>query len=126
MACALLLGHTSYYEYQHPGLRVPKDDIYFVDLGKPLDACYRHDRDRKLAYRYFTSGFVVVNDGTEDLRFTVDMKRLPSAKRRVYDTFAGADVEGFLQTRKVSIPPSRYLATGRVRSSGRIFVYRDE
>lgn len=123
VACAHLLSHSSYYEFQCEGIKVPADPVYFVDLGKPLSDAFSHDEEKKVAWRFFENGFAVVNDSGETIGFPVDDKYLPHIYTRVYDTFEQAEVVGFEVNRVVPVPPSRYIATDRVRSSGRVFMY---
>lgn len=122
MACALLLGNTSYCEImQDQG--VPKDDIYFVDLGKPQGGSYTLLPDQGMAYRFYENGVVVVNDSGEDQDITFDTEQLPTVTRQLYDLFLNALVPDFPETRTVMIPITRYEAIGKAVSSGRIFVY---
>lgn len=122
MACALLLGHTSYCEIiQDQG--VPRDDIYFVDLGKPQGENYTLLPNQGLTYRFYENGFVVVNDSGEDKNITFDVEQLPNVPQQLFDLFLKALVPDFPKTRTVTIPITRYAATGKTTSSGRIFVY---
>lgn len=122
MACALLLGHTSYCEIeQNSG--IPEDDIYFVNLGEPQDENYILLPDRKMAYRFYENGFVVVNDSRKDQSITFDSNQLPSELPKLFDIFSKKPVDDFSKTRTVAIPITKYEATDKTVSSGRIYVY---
>ena len=120
MACALLLGHTSYYEAQ-PG--VPADDVYFIDMGKPMGESYKFDQERGVAWRLFDNGLVVVNDSGGQITHTFGEDASLPENARLLDVFSGQEVPRFADHRRVSVPASRYVATDRVAPTGRLFVY---
>ena len=116
-AAALLMGQTAYYE---AGPGVPADNIYFVDLGKPLTASYEEDRAARVAWRRFENGVVVVNDTGRRARIALPPVR---GIKRCWDLFSGREAPALLTGEGVTIPGSRYPATDRRVSSARIFVY---
>ena len=83
MAAAALMGETAYYSPGGPGgtRDVPVDDVYFVDLGKPLGEDYQSDLSRGLAWRLYENGVVVVNDGGADATLTLKPEDLPAGIR---------------------------------------------
>ncbi len=122
LACALLLGHTSYYEVESR-FGVPADEVYFVDLGQPVDEDYHSLPEEGLVFRRYENGFVVVNDALRDTRLTFPEEK-SHQRRPVYDVFQRRVLEDFAATRTVNLPANRYPATRRITPSGRIFVYQ--
>lgn len=120
MAGALLMGQTSYYSVDDV---LPVDDVYFVDMGKPLGNTYFHDRTRGLVWRLYENGIVAANDGDSDAAISFTPAQIPRDVKGLYDVYTGRDVKGFADSLTVHVPISRYVATSRTASSGRIFVY---
>ncbi|NLC59124.1 MAG: hypothetical protein GX774_19995 [Armatimonadetes bacterium] len=123
VAAALLLGQSSYYE---AGPGIPRDEVYFVDLGKPLGARYTYDRQRGIAWRRFTRGLVVVNDSGRPVKLAVGKQLVPAGVTRLWDVYAGREVAGFATHRTLTLPTSRYQATRRTEPTGRVFVYLNQ
>jgi hypothetical protein len=115
------------------------DDVYFTDLGQPLEASYREAKDTVV--RYFQNGFVVVTrtnntntnglptvgaTGTADpVSFAPDPAMVPANATGLFDVFANAGVSGWdaQANRSVQISPVLYPATGSYYPSGRVYMY---
>jgi hypothetical protein len=98
-----------------------KDDIYFTDLGEPLEASYRELDD--VVVRYFENGFVVVTRGTDPVSVTPDVSMIP-ADVVLWDLYADAPLAG-QPGDAISIAPEPYPATGNVYPSGRVYLYAE-
>jgi len=120
LACALLLGHTGYYEAS-PG--VPADDVHFVDMGDPLGESYTFDEERGLAWRLYENGIVAVNDSGAEATLAFEENPLPPGMTGLVDLFTGQEIPDFAEEPMVRLPVSRYVATARTVAAGRIFVY---
>lgn len=110
-AAARLFGHNAYVQHQnkegHPEL--DHDDIYFVDLGKPLVPM--RELGDKAACRVFERGIAVVN-GTGK-KISVDLPAAGTWR----NTFTGE-----LTTGPALMVPANVQADGIVAPAGRVFV----
>ena len=118
VAAALLMGQSSYYEVQ-PG--IPADEVYFVDLGKPVGSRPLYDARLRMALRVFDNGFAVVNDSGRRAALPLSAVRMPRDVTGLWDVFRQEEVEGFDRNGSLPIPPSRYEATDRTTASGRVY-----
>jgi hypothetical protein len=119
------------------------DEVYFSDLGAPLEASYRQAPDTVV--RYFENGFVVVTrtnrhdnqvtptngptGSAEALSFTPDPAMIPAAATGLFDVYHGALVADWSPTASpsasaVEIKPERYDTTGSYYPSGRVYLYQ--
>lgn len=116
-----------------------RDEVYFSDLGAPLESKYREAP--ATVVRYFENGFVVVtrtnkhdnqvsptNDptGTADpVAFTPDRSMIPAGVVGLWDPYAGALVDGWSSDSPgVVVRPDRYDTTGSYYPSGRVYLYQ--
>jgi hypothetical protein len=115
------------------------EDVYFTDLGQPLEGTYRELPDAVV--RYFENGFVVVTrtnstntaflpptvgpiGSAAPVRFTPDPAMVPADATGLWDTYADAAVSGWTPSAAtVSITPVLYEATGSYYPSGRVYMY---
>ena len=98
-----------------------EDDIYFVDLGEPLDTGYAETPE--VVARYFRNGFVAVTRGNGRVVFSPDAKFLPEGLAGLWDTYEGTRVHGWSSRRTVTVFPAYYPSTQRYYPSGRVYVY---
>jgi hypothetical protein len=99
-----------------------KDDIYFTDLGEPLEESYRELDDAVV--RYFENGFVVVTRGTDAVTVEPDTTMIPEDVV-LWDSYANAALAGEPGD-AITISPEPYPATGNSYPSGRVYLYADE
>jgi hypothetical protein len=98
-----------------------KDDVYFLDLGKPVDATYvEHE---KVVVRYYENGFVVVTRGNAGVRFEPDARYRPEDAMGLWDVYEGVRVWNWPHHNTVVIHPAHYPATDSYYPSGRVYVY---
>jgi hypothetical protein len=110
------------------------DDVYFADLGRPLESTYRELPDAVV--RYFENGFVVVTrtnatntaaspapvatGSGSPIRFTPDPAMVPADATGLWDVYANEPVGSMTA---VDIAPVLYPATGSYYPSGRVYMY---
>lgn len=130
VAASALLGQSSFTRLLDSFNTPPADDVYYVDLGKAHadGQFYAYDpqatnQGRQLAWRLFDNGIAVVNDTGTDTTHTFDASIIPPDVTGLWDVFAGHAVPNFLTNRTLSIPASRYTATQRTVTSGRIYAF---
>jgi hypothetical protein len=142
-AAAKMYGFESYAtdwaSWQGDPSSFGRDDVYFFDLGAPLEAKYRETAD--VAVRYFKNGFVVVTrnnrhdnqlspdngpTGSGDpVEFTPDPSMIPSGTTALWDAYDRAAVPGWSAAAPaVEIRPDRYDTTGSYYPSGRVYLYQ--
>jgi hypothetical protein len=142
-ALGKLYGFDSYASdwasWQGDSSSFGRDDVYFADLGAPLEAQYRESATTIV--RYFQNGFVVVTRNNqydnqitptnaptgsgEPVAFTPDPSMIPSGVVGLWDAYAGALVNGWSSAVPgVEIRPDRYDATGSYYPSGRVYLYQ--
>ncbi len=95
------------------------DDVYFTDLGEPVEESYRELDDQVI--RYFENGFVVVSRGTDGIVVEPDTSMIP-AGATLWDSYASAPAQVEADG-SVVIGPEIYEATGNAYPSGRVFLY---
>lgn len=93
------------------------DDVYFVDLGAPLEWRYRELDD--VVVRYFENGFVVVTRSNTPVRFAPDRAMAPDDAAGLWDVYADAPVSAAA----VDITPVVYPASESAYPSGRVYMY---
>lgn len=113
-ALAKLTNADSYAsDWYAPGYG--KDDLYFLDLGKPLGNSFIETKDAVV--RYFQKGFVVVTRRAERTAFTPDKTYRPAGATGLWDMYAGKRIS------EVVIQPVYYPATKSYYPSGRVYLY---
>lgn len=98
-----------------------KDDVYFLDLGKPVDSSF-HEHE-EVVVRYYEKGFVVATRKNGRVDFQPDAKYLPKGVIGLWDLFEGTRVWNRTGHYRVTIYPAYYPATNSYYPSGRIYVY---
>jgi hypothetical protein len=116
-----------------------REEVYFADLGAPVEAQYRETAGAVV--RYYENGFVVVtrnnkhdNQASPDngptgsgdpVTFTPDSSLIPAGASGLWDVYAGAAVTGWSPAAPaVEIRPDRYDATASYYPSGRVYLYK--
>lgn len=119
--CAAKLHNGNPYasDWYAPGFG--RDEIYFLDLGKPVDADFHETDD--VVTRYFENGFVVLTRRGEAVRFTPDEQFLPHDARGVFDVYEGVSLNGWPANKIVEINPASYPASKSQYPSGRVYMY---
>jgi hypothetical protein len=111
------------------------DELYFADLGRPLEATYREGADAVV--RYFENGFVVVTrtnphnnsvsptpvptGSAAPVHFAPDPAMVPADATGLWDLYSESAVTG--SGAAVEITPVLYPATGSYYPSGRVYMY---
>lgn len=115
-----------------------RDQVYFSDLGAPVESKYRETSDA--AVRYYENGFAVVTrnnrhdnqvspnntaTGSGDaVTFAPDPSMIPPDVSGLWDVYSDAAVAGWSPgSPAVVIQPERYDTTGSYYPSGRIYLY---
>jgi len=98
-----------------------RDDVYFVDLGPPLEDDYR-ERD-EVVIRYFRNGFVAVTRHNRRAEFTVHANMIPKGAIGLWDLFERKEVDDWHLKRSLAIEPTHYPATGIDNPGGRVYLY---
>ncbi|MHB8865811.1 MAG: hypothetical protein ACYC6N_25815 [Pirellulaceae bacterium] len=98
-----------------------EDDVYFLDLGEPLDGQYVETPDAVV--RYYKHGFVVVTRSNRRVVFQPDDKYLPAGIADLWDVYEGSRVYGWSSRRAVTLFPAYYPSTGSYYPSGRVYIY---
>ena len=114
---AKLWGHESYSPAPQ-AMRFGQDDIYFVELGKPLGDRYE-ERDG-LVVRYYEKGVVALNPSGQKQSSDLASRLIPPAVDRLFDCYAGNIQQGF----RVTLEPTVSPASGRTYPAGRVYLYR--
>lgn len=119
-ALAKLTGITAYAsDWYAPGFG--QDDLYFLDLGDPVEPMFHEEKDSVV--RYFRNGFVVVTRRGGQVSFAPDAKCLPANATGLWDVYERKPVpEG--PRGPVTIHPASYPATQSDYPSGRVYLYR--
>jgi len=98
-------------------------EVYFSDLGRPLETSYRELPE--VVVRYFEKGFVLITRGTDQVSFAPDVAMIPQTSRTLWDDYAGGAVPNWSrQANAVTVNPQTYPATGGHHPSGRVFLYQ--
>ncbi len=119
-ALAKLTNSDSYAsDWYAPGYG--KDDIYFLDLGKPLEASFLEKESAVV--RYFQNGFVVVTRRAERTIFVPEANRLPTGTTRLWDVYEGKQIAAGSGRPQITIAPAYYPATASSYPSGRVYLY---
>ena len=116
-AAAKLWGQESYSpapELMHFG----QDDIYFIDLGKPLGEGYE-ERDG-LVMRYYEKGVVALNRSGQRQTADLASRLIPPGTDKLFDCYARKVQQGFTVTLEPTVSP----ASGRTYPVGRIYLYQ--
>jgi hypothetical protein len=98
-----------------------QDDVYFLDLGEPLDE--RFVETPETVTRYYKNGFVVVTRAAGRVVFQPDPKFLPPTVTDVWDVYERTRVHDWATQRAVTIDPAYYPSTQNYYPSGRVFMY---
>ncbi|MBM4088065.1 MAG: hypothetical protein FJ276_01355 [Planctomycetes bacterium] len=98
-----------------------QDDVYFLDLGEPLDGDYVEHPDAVV--RYFKNGFVVLTRRNGRVVFAPDAKYLPEDLQGVWDVYEGIAVHDWPVRRSVTIDPAWYPSTRSHYPSGRVYMF---
>jgi len=98
-----------------------KDDIYFLDLGKPVDARFVETRDA--VARYYENGFVVVTRTNGRVHFKPDPKCPPAGITELWDVYEGIRVHDWTWHGTVTVFPAYYPSTRSYYPSGRVYIY---
>lgn len=119
--CAAKLHNGNAYasDWYAPGFG--EDEIYFLDLGKPVDDEFHENADA--VARYFENGFVVLTRRGEPVRFAPDQQYLPKGIKGVFDVYEGARLQAWPDNKTVKISPAWYPASETHYPSGRVYVY---
>jgi len=113
-AMAKLTNNIEYAEVaQNPSLE--KDEIYFYDLGEPLDNNYTKLKNLKIYVRYYTNGFVLVSDSYKKDK-TISLK----IKKPFYDIYN----KRWINNSKIRLNYETDTFTNHKLPLGRVFVYR--
>jgi hypothetical protein len=115
----LVGGYPSASDWYAEGLG--DDDVYFLDLGAPLDEHFIETPD--VVVRYFTNGFVVVTRLPQRVVFQPDPTRVPDGIHELWDAYEGVLVDAWRDRRAVTIVPAEYAATGSRYPSGRVYMF---
>jgi hypothetical protein len=120
-ALAKLTDAVSYAsDWYAPGLG--RDDLYFVDLGRPVTNSF--DEQRDMVVRYFEKGFVVVTRRAERTVFTPDSRYRPAGTRGFWDLWEGKPVPDWPRQAELTLEPTISHATKRSYPVGRVYLYR--
>jgi hypothetical protein len=103
--------------------RFVQDDVYFVDLGPPLEDDYRETES--VVVRYFRRGFVVVTRHNRRVQFEPDPEMLPEDGAALWDLHERAEVKQWEDDHTVTIEPVLYHATQTFYPSGRVYLFTD-
>jgi hypothetical protein len=98
-----------------------EDDVYFLDLGEPLDRHYVETPEAVV--RYYRNGFVLVTRSASRVAFQPDAKSLPAGLGGVWDVYERSCVHGWLSRREVTVVPACYPSTRSCYASGRVYMY---
>jgi hypothetical protein len=119
-AIAKLIGGAVFAsDWYAPGFG--KDDVYFLDLGEPVDAGYvEHE---KVVVRYYENGFIAVTRDSGGVQFEPDARHRPKNAAGLWDVYEGVRVWGWPRRNAVVIHPAHYPATDSYYPSGRVYMY---
>lgn len=98
-----------------------RDDIYFLDLGQPVDARFVETEDA--VARFYENGFVLVTRSAGRVVFKPDGKCLPAGIGGLWDAYEGTRVHDWTRHGTVTIFPAYYPATKSYYPSGRVYMY---
>ncbi len=115
---AKLWGHESYSPAPQ-AMRFGQDDIYFVELGKPLGDRYE-ERDG-LAIRYYEKGVVALNPSGQKQSSDLASRLVPPGVDKLFDCYARKVQQGLTVTLEPTVSP----ASGLAYPAGRVYLYRE-
>ena len=98
-----------------------EEDVYFLDLGEPLEPQYVEKPD--VVVRYYENGFVLVTRSSNRVVFQPEARCLPAGAAGLWDVYEGTRVPGWMSRRAVTIFPAYYPSTQSYYPSGRVYVY---
>jgi len=98
-----------------------KDDIYFLDLGHPVDESFHEYAE--VVVRYYEKGFVVITRKSGLIHFEPEAQYLPPGITGLWDIFEGTRVWTEARHHRITIYPAYYPATKSYYPSGRVYVY---
>jgi hypothetical protein len=98
-----------------------EDDVYFLDLGEPLDRQYVETPDAVV--RYYKNGFVLVTRSNMRVIFQPVARFLPAGPAELWDVYEGSRVHDWSTRRAVTVFPAYYPSTQSYYPSGRVYVY---
>ncbi len=98
-----------------------QDDVYFLDLGDPLEESYRELDD--VVVRYFENGFVLVTGAAGSIDFHPDGTMIPKGARGLWDIYEGARVWGWTESKPIAVNPTYYAASDSYYPASRVFMY---
>ena len=101
-----------------------KDEVYFLDLGKPLDRQYAETPEAVV--RYYENGFVLVTRSDHRMVFQPEAKFVPAQVAGLWDVYEGNRVPDWSSRRAVTVVPAYYPSTQSYYPSGRVYVYLRE
>lgn len=119
-ALARLFDQAAYTEvpWDH---RLERDEVYFYDLGEPLEPALQSVQGGYV--RYYTQGFVLVGAWDAPATLTLHHPSLPTAGV-VYDAYRRMWIPvEMAHTLKLSLSPEPDPVTGRMAPLGRIVLY---
>jgi hypothetical protein len=98
-----------------------EDDVYFLDLGEPLERQYVEMPD--VVVRYCQNGFTLVTRCNERVVFQPEARHLPAGLAGLWDVYEGSRVHDWSSRRAVTVFPAFYPSTQSYYPSGRVYVY---
>jgi len=117
-AIAKLVNQISYTEvpWNHS---YEKCNVYFYDIGEPIDEHYRTIDGGYI--RYFSNGFVIVGEWQKETKIDISLPLLQNGV--IYDAFEERWIEVNNGVVTITIKPRIDNLTGKMAPSGRIFIY---
>jgi len=98
-----------------------KDEVYFLELGKPLDR--RYAETPEAVVRYYKNGFVLVTRTNHRVVFQPEARFLPTGVAGLWDVYQGNRVHDWSSRRAVTVVPAFCPSTQSYYPSGRVYVY---
>ena len=98
-----------------------KDDVYFLDLGDPLNDNFIEHKETVV--RYFKNGFVLITRTNTHVNFEPDLSKIPKGVTGLWDVYEGTRAWNWESKNRVSIQPAYYPATDSYCPSGRVYLY---